>query len=116
MQAYPGRNPVMDALRRKITPRQLRVMLEHLPADSPVSRELNGPWTDQHYLLWHIASELRNVQATTVNLFVPKGKPRVEPEYLPTPQSSQQEQEHSQEALQAEMDHFQMVLSRPNPH
>lgn len=118
MQAYPGRDPVFDALRGKISIRQLRVMLENLPTDNAIVRELHGRWGDDQRIAHDISSSLRILITQHDNLYRPRGTAALEPKFLPTPETMAQELAAPVDTnkVQAERDFLQMVLSRPNPH
>lgn len=61
LQVYAPRDPVAEAIRGEISVRQLRVMVEHLPAGSAYERATRGPWTDSERLQLSIESRLRDV-------------------------------------------------------
>lgn len=124
MQAYPGRNPVLDAIRGSvdqggefedtITVRQLRVMLENLPPDNALDRKLGSRWGDQMRLLHDISSSLRDLIGLTYNINRPKGKPAFEPEHLPTPEEAEQRTERrSPEQIASDRAHLREVLALP---
>lgn len=120
LQTYPGRgNPVLDALEGTISLRQLRVMVEHLPPDNPVQREVNGNgWTEIHWLLHSIDSRQRELNVSYVNAHKGKGQQPSQPTYLPTPNQAPAANVDTRtpEQIQAERAHFEAVLNRPNPH
>lgn len=119
MQHYPGfENPVLQALKGEISARQLRVMVQNLPQDNPVSRELDGPWSDMHWLVYDVSKQLRMLRAEIYNLTRGKDEaPIKEPELLPTPGSELEDKDtRSQDQVKQEQDHLLAVLNRPNPH
>ena len=63
MQVYAPRDPVAEAIRGEISVRQLRVMVQHLPAGSAYERATRGPWTDSERLQLATESRLRDVLA-----------------------------------------------------
>lgn len=109
---------MQEALRGKISIRKLRVMLEHLPLDNAVARELHGRWGDQMLLTHDISSSLRILITQQNNLYRAKGEQPAEPELIPVPDAMAPEsvQVTDPERIQAEKDHLQMVLARSNPH
>lgn len=123
MQFYPGQgNPVLQALRGLISTRQLRVMIEHLPQNNPIGRELDGPWTDLHLLIRDVSTQLRFLRAEVHNALYEQKI--TEPELLPNPNdrggTTGTEQGppdvRSPERIKYEQDHLLAVLARPNPH
>lgn len=117
MQAYPGRNWVIEALAGRITSRQLRIMCQHLPPGNPVQRELNTPWNEIEYLVHDVSSNLRALRTDLRNAFREKGETPSEPQLLPTPETlNENADQRSEEQKQAEYDHLLAVLNRPNPH
>lgn len=115
MQAYPGRgNPLMDALNGRISVRQLRVMLEHLPENNPIQWEFNGnQWDDKAWIAWNNNTMLRFLRAEYFNAHRPKGKEPWEPELLPNPKQAQQKNDpRTPEQIEAERDHFRAILNR----
>ncbi|WNM27555.1 hypothetical protein RN607_00715 [Demequina capsici] len=113
LQAYPERpNPIFEALNGRLSIRQLRVMVEHLPR-GPVDREVNGPWGDIEYLLHDIANSLRLLNTTYSNVHRPKGAPQRKPTFLPGPDDKKQDADpRSEQQIQAEQDHLLAVLAR----
>lgn len=123
MQFYPGQgNPVLQALRGKISPRQLRVMIEHLPQNNPIGRELDGPWDDLRLLIYDVSSQLRLLRAEVHNAIYEKQIK--DPELLPNPNDPDGQapteqgppDTRSPERIKYEQDHLLAVLARPNPH
>ncbi len=119
MQSYPGQgNPLLDALEGRISTRQLRVMIEHLPpGNNAVSRQINGRWSDLETLLWHIDSDLRFIHTSFKNANRAKGVQALgDPELIPIPgENSKPTDARSKEQVVAEQDHLQAVLKRSNP-
>ena len=117
MASYPGRgNPVLDALRGKISLRQLAVMLEHLPAHNAAERELAGEWDDLRWLAYDISCQLRVLNASIGNIFKKKGSPNREAVMLPSPNDRQaptQSVVPDRALYEADL---QKVLNRKNPH
>lgn len=123
MQFYPGQgNPVLQALRGQISPRQLRVMIEHLPQNNPIGRELDGPWNDLHVLIHDVSTQLRLLRTEVHNAIYEKKI--TDPELLPnpndpgdaTPAGQGPPDTRSPERIKYEQDHLLAVLARPNPH
>lgn len=86
MQAYPGRDPLAEYFRDEITLRQLRVMCEHLPPDSPVHRSARGhAWQEQEYLLAEVADAVRTLASITVAVNSKRPKSVKMPKPLPRP-------------------------------
>lgn len=118
LQTYgSGANPIMDALRGKISVRQLRVMLEHLPANNAASRELSDVWGDEMRIHHDTNTQIRNLLALTYNIHRGKGAASANVKPLPTPESAKDViEERTPEQIQEERDYLQSVLNRPNPH
>lgn len=115
MAAYPGRgNPVLDTLWGDISIRELRIMIQHLPADNAASRELHGRWDDLRWMIWDISTQLRINNTNTSNIYRKEGEPPItDPEYLPNPETiDQQPTTRPVEVVQAERQHLQDVLNR----
>ena len=81
LQAYAPRDPLREASQGKISVRQLRVMVEHLPPGNPAARVLD-PWRDTEHLLHDISTQLRGLNVNFVSAmggnapeFVPYPKP-----------------------------------------
>lgn len=86
MQAYAPRDPLAEYWRGELSLRQLRVMVEWLPVDSPAHRAENGhSWRDEHVLAWDIDSQLRVLNTALANLFREKGATPAQPEFIPSP-------------------------------
>lgn len=83
---YAPRDPLAEYLNGRVSFRQLRVMVEHLPPGSAVHRAANGPWGDQDWVLHDVSSRLRDLLVLTSNLNRPKNAAPRHPEYLPSPQ------------------------------
>lgn len=117
MATYPGRgNPVMDALRGKISVRQLRVMVEHLPPNNAAARLLNGRWGDLERLIHDCSSQLRLFNTNYYNVNREKGKRAIEADLLPTPEELETKPDsRSPEQIQQGRQALQSVLNRPNP-
>lgn len=60
LQVYAPRDPLAEAIRGEISVRQLRLMVQHLPAGSAYERATRGPWTDSERLLLAVESRLRD--------------------------------------------------------
>lgn len=118
LATYPGRgNPVMDALHGKISIRQLRVMVEHLPPDNAAARDERGPWGDLERIAHDSNSQIRFLRAEVYNIVRGDKPPITEPELLSTPESTRQEaaEVRPAEVVQTERNFLQSVLNRPNP-
>lgn len=117
MQAYPGQgNPVLRALKGKISVRQLRVMIENLPPDNAVERHLRGHhWGDGHNLMWDVSTQLRTLVALYINAHLEKGKPRQNVDPVPHPDYTAETDTRSEYQKKAERDHLQAVLHRGDP-
>jgi hypothetical protein len=115
MQAYPNRgNPVLDALTGRISVRQLRVMIEHLPPNNAVARALNGPWGDIEYLLRDIANNGRVLNTSYYNTHRAKGLAAQPLELMPKPEiSGQRPDAQDDEQVQSQREHLLAVLARP---
>lgn len=102
LQAYPGSSPVRDVLTGRISLRQFRVMVEHLPPGNPLDRARSGhPWAgrDDVALLYEVESRLRELVVMLGNLFRAKGEPPREVPYLDRPLSAEElERRAAQEA------------------
>lgn len=61
LQNYAPRDPVAEAMRGEITPRQLRVMIEHLPPGNAWQRAAYGPWGDRERLQADTSNRLRDL-------------------------------------------------------
>ena len=105
MRHYPGRNPVLDALRGHITTRQLRVMVEQLPADGTLNEALGGTrWLDTDWVLYDVSTQLRALNANLGNIFRAKGQPpHWPPTLLPRP-ARDEEPDEERAAAEAELD------------
>lgn len=116
MQAYPGRgNPILDALRGRISVRQLRVMIENLPPDNPAAWELRGnTWGEREWLLHDISSYIRAHRTDDNNRHRKKGSPVIEHKFYLTPEERKQGpvDTRSAEQVKVERDHLQQVLAR----
>ena len=94
LQAYPGSNPVRDVLTGRISLRQFRVMVEHLPPGNVLERERAGGsrWGDMETLVWGVESRLRELVAMFHNVHRPEGEQPVEVEYISRPSTRQDEE------------------------
>lgn len=124
LQAYPGRgNPLLQALAGKISTRQLRVMLEHLPPGNPAEREVISQWDDATMLIHDAANSLRALTVMTANINREKGTDPIEYTPIPRPEETESQRKaltasgdnRTPEQIQAERDHLRAVLARPNP-
>lgn len=117
MATYGGRNMVLEAMRGEISIRELRVALEHLPPGNAAQREIAGPWGDLEVLLHDVSSQLRLLNMNTYNINrKPGAQPITDPQFIPTPEQLQAEQEQrSRDQVEAERDHLMDVLRRKNP-
>ncbi|PFG19876.1 hypothetical protein [Serinibacter salmoneus] len=61
LQTYSPRDPVAEAMVGEITPRQLRVMIEHLPPGNAWQRAAYGPWGDSERLQADTSNRLRDM-------------------------------------------------------
>lgn len=119
MAEYPGqRNPIVDALRGKISLRKLRLMVEHLPPDNAVARLLRGPWGDPERIAHDSNTQLRSLRAELFNIVRGDKPPITDPDLLPTPETAKQKQAEVRPVatVRMEQDHLQAVLGRANPH
>lgn len=86
LQAYAPRDPLREYFQGRVSLRQLRVMIEHLPLNAPAYRAAAGhAWTDETLLMHDVSSQLRVLNASLANLFRGKEDPITEPEFLPAP-------------------------------
>ncbi|WP_010549679.1 hypothetical protein [Brachybacterium paraconglomeratum] len=86
LQAYAPRDPLREYFQGRVSLRQLRLMVEHLPLNAPAYRAAAGHgWTDETLLAWDASSQLRVLNAALANLFREKGAPPVQPDLLPAP-------------------------------
>lgn len=111
MQAYPGRNPVMDVLSGKLSFRQFRLMVEHLPPGNVWERKASDGWSDVEWLSWHTEGRLRELITLLANAYRPKGTPALDvPGYLATPGGGDRDPEAAatqaayDNAMQAELE------------
>jgi hypothetical protein len=118
-QAYAPRDPIAQYIRGKITGRQLRVLANHLPPDSPLTRALNGnAWQEETWLLHDISTALRMLHANVANALGAKPRAVVKP--LPTPLDGQTakvsiEQEKRLAKTKSEMDKTALrIFANPN--
>lgn len=119
LQHYPGQgNPVIKALQGKISPRELRVMLEHLPPGNPLSREFNGPWDNETVLLHAVANGLMRLNANYYNVHRQKGDKPESPDYIENPNDDYRDDttpeasEAEQQQIKAEQEHLLQVLAK----
>lgn len=88
LQAYAPRDPLREYFQGRVSLRQLRLMVEHLPLDAPAYRAGAGhAWRDETVIQWDISSQLRILNANLSNMFRAKGAPAAEPDLLPSPVS-----------------------------
>lgn len=92
LQAYAPRDPVREYLTAKVTARQLRVMIEHLPPDAPWHRARyadahdGATWVPPEVLmLWHVESRLRDLAVQQANLWRKEGTEPAKAEYMRQP-------------------------------
>ncbi len=80
LRQYPGRgNPVRRALTGRLPVRQLRVMVEHLDLDRPLSLALGGGgWVYPDWMLHDVSAQLRALVAMTHNIHRDKGSQPLE--------------------------------------
>lgn len=99
------RSPVIDALRGRITVRQLRVMVENLAPDPAIQSALAGStWGDQPWMLHDLTTQLRALVAITFNINRPRGTAPLTLEPLPHPTPSVEESiTEEQAAAEAEL-------------
>ena len=92
MRHYPGRHsPVIACLRGDITVRMLRVMVEGLPPDPVLLRDLGeSPWLEQDWMLYDIANHIRALHVLTYNVNRGTSSP-MQYEPLPMPGSTSDE-------------------------
>ena len=110
MQAYQGRDPIAEYWRDEITLRQLRVMIEHLPQDSPVHRSARGHgWMENEYLLAEVADAVRTLAAITVAVNSKRPKSVKMPEPLPRPVDEAEEAKKQAERERAEQAYSDLV-------
>lgn len=102
-------------MRREITHRELRVLIQHLPPDSPAFRELNGPWGQTDWHTHRMVSQLQLLRADLKAIVTGHAE---QPEFLPTPPPSQsvrrqmKKERKTEKRKQAEM---LAVWNRPSP-
>lgn len=103
MQQYSPRDPLAEYFRGEITLRQLRVMIEHLPSDSPVHRAARGhEWREVEYLLAETADAVRTLAAITVAVNSKRPKSVKMPDPLPRPVDEVEEERKRKRAQAAE--------------
>lgn len=91
-------------------------MVENLPPNNAVTRELFGMWGDDLLLAHDTNSRIRDLVIQNYNIHRGKDERLIEPEYLPKPGNTEDAvPQVSPEVIQAERDHLQAVLNRPNP-
>ncbi|HLU76149.1 MAG TPA: hypothetical protein VKZ82_28485 [Nonomuraea sp.] len=109
LQTYAPRDPLAEYFREEITLRQLRVMVEHLPPDSPVHRAARGhAWQEQEYLLAETADAVRTLAAITVAVNSKRPKSVKMPKPLPRPvdeleEARKREREEAAEAAYSDL-------------
>lgn len=115
MQTYPGRDPVGEYWQGHITLRQLRVMCDHLPPDSPVHRSARGhAWQETEYLLAEVADAVRTLAALTVAVNSKRPKSVKMPKPLPRP-VDEMEEAQKREREQAAEDAYTGLLGALTP-
>jgi hypothetical protein len=77
------------------------VLVEHLPPGNPLWRSRNGDWGQQEYLLHSVESRLRDLLTLTFNIHRKEDVSPKEVEYLPLPDTPEDEE---QKRAQAEYD------------
>lgn len=82
---YAPRDPITEYMNGLISLRQLRVMVEHLPAEAPWGRSKRKGWTDEKWLLYDISAHLRVLTTLTRNIHRGKGEAPQQPQFLPSP-------------------------------
>lgn len=116
MQAYPGHgNPVINALKGKISTRQLRVMIEHLPKPNAVTREIAGnDWHDVEWMLWDVSTQLRLLRTNFYNANRGNDTPAEKFEPLPNPKTFKRQatEARTPEKVASDRAHFRAVLNR----
>lgn len=122
--ACGGRDPIAECIRGEISLRQLGVLIEYLPYDSPaVIANRGNNWGVTDWLLREVANEQRITNAAIYNLTREKGKPALEPEMIPAPEENESIEEslesmkerEQQARVKAEMDeHVLRIFANPN--
>lgn len=106
----------MDTLRGTTAVRQLRIMIDHLPPNNAVQRELAGPWDDKTWLLHDVSTQLRRLNANFYNKNRPKGQAAEAVKPVPTPETVAATKDAQDPVrTQLERDHLLAVVNRPNP-
>jgi hypothetical protein len=95
---------VTDALRGHLPVRQLRVMVEGLEVDRPLSRALGGSgWLDRDWVLHDVDTVVRVLAGAYLTVHGPKGAAPVRFPPLPTPSAGVGEVDDAQLAVEAEL-------------
>lgn len=113
-----------EFLQGRITLRALRVLVTHLPGDSPaaIARREND-WETPEWISWDISAQLRILNTTLGNLFRKDGAPMKQPEFIPTPEQPEtaeqmlaaEAEKKYHEQVRAEMDEtIQRIFVNPN--
>lgn len=92
-------------------------MAEHLPPGNAAQRELHGRWGDDQILAHDISSSLRSLTTLMWNINRGKDQAEKEPTFLPTPAEAEAAaaQVRPAEQVEAERNHLQAILARPQP-
>ena len=91
-------------------------MLEGLPPDNAAGRELRGHTLTQSDVTGiQTVNGIQSMLAQQANLWRDKGKPAVKPDLIRLPWEDDDDDGRTEEQIQAERDHLQSVLNRPNP-
>ena len=106
-----------EVLVGRISFRQFRVMVEHLPPGNAAARALGSEWDDPTWLLHSIDSRLAVLNASFYNAHKAKDAAASEPVFLPNPTQKVDPQARQREAaaLAQQRAELQAALARPNP-
>lgn len=99
----------------RVTLRQLRVLIEHLPPSSAMHRQARGhTWTDDTYLLAVIADAVRDHATVTVAANSKHPRQVKRPEPMPRPTDHAEEARKAREA-EATAQAFRDMVARLTP-
>ncbi|MBM6622673.1 hypothetical protein JTF08_13740 [Micrococcaceae bacterium RIT802] len=107
-----------EVLVGRISFRQFRVMVEHLPPGNAAARAVGSVWDDKTWLLHSIDSRLAVLNATFYNAHKVKDAAPAKPEFQPSPaeQVDPEAQRRETEYEARQRAELQAVLARPDPH
>lgn len=104
-----------DPPQGRVSLRQLRVLIEHLPPDSAMHRAARGhTWSDDTYLLAVIADAVRDHATVTVAVNSKNPRSVKRPDPMPRP-VDQAEQERKAREAEAQAEAFRRMVTRLTP-